>query len=1314
MRMRAEKVGEKARRVEEGVAGQVEGSGGGKGAMGGDGGASRTRERGAQGWAAPDSPPAPRVGLVEAERQGGGERGARRGGAVSADEIYELGQTRALYQSSLVRLQMERLVSEARGEEGEAGSAGGQGPFARCVHHLKATLEGVPRGAFALKKATPGEYAYLCRVFAEAEGGGWSARSVEAGPPAAVDVVGSFLLQTAVLPAPGVDLAVTLPDGLLQRADVRGLGFFAKRAAYLVALRAHLAGAGFLVGYEAWKGCERTPVLVVRSNEGTGGEHGKTRWAGPWTVRVVTACPAAVFPLNKLRPGRNNLPLAHAEEARGAREGDEEGQDAGGGAGTPHVNNGVLEEMHRLEHLKQLHAAGKLAPEFAAACCLLRIWARRRGMHAREDGFSGFMLSMFLAHLLETRKCTPGMSRYQMFRVAMTHLAKPLAREKAAEGAAGAHDGGPKGAGVNPLSRGVFMKPWKGHSGAEAVHKCSVSKNAAENAFWSPDAFRDAFQVVFVDGSRACNLAARVSLGARDEVVREARHTLEALDAADASLGFDAVFIRDVPPEEQYDQYIKVRVDAARRAGAGGDLEWRRALEREVEGVLLKALGARAAAVRVFPAALPRAWDPSAEGGGGKRAARGDNGEALTLLVGIAVSRDGSAERVAQLGPTADLEAEAAAFRAFWGEKAELRRFADGRICEAVVWERPEGERHLIVGDICAHILALHVPGVRSVATMAGQLDAQVSPEERGGEALGRATDFRRFKAARAALAELTHVLRNLKGLPLNFSSLEPLAPELLGASPLAPVPLAEVRNACAAPLACVLRLESSGRWPQDLAAIQATKSAFLLAIADDLRMGCGLAAHTIVCAGHGGVTRPGLGYTGGPGLDVVHSGFVFRLHLHVPLERDLLVRSKQRVLAHAFDATMQHGPLHAALVAKVAHTHASFGPTVRLAQRWVSAHLFDRLIPREAVDLLAAVAFVHPVGHAPPGSHLAGFTRFLQTLTRFDPAASGDHAFAVVLDVGHDLDEAARAAVRARCEDLSKTNAAAAAKGANDARDAKDAKDAKGAEPAALPALLLATSYDPEGGAWTGASGRGRPVPTLATLRRLAVYARSSLAFLGGLVRGEDVEETAESSAWAPAFNTPLDDFELRVHLRREALPAWALKDPDGGGDSTMYRLAKGLRDEIKAGSPNVLLSLLTGFDPVSSYVADLEARYPGLAPFLYDRWGGSAVVARLPSALLDAPVPLRLPAAHVARPVDPDAPGPPAATLLNLDALLTEVALLGQGLVAKVEVVRPGAGAGEAHAATPKAKRKAADDRAETPKRERKARRGHAEDEG
>ena len=57
-----------------------------------------------------------------------------------------------------------------------------------------------------------------------------------------------------------------------------------------------------------------------------------------------------------------------------------------------------------------------------------------------------------------------------------------------------------------------------------------------------------------------------------------------------------------------------------------------------------------------------------------------------------------AALRTLDMGPPADQADAARAFRAFWGDRAELRRFRDGAIAEAVVWEGGgAADRHLIV-----------------------------------------------------------------------------------------------------------------------------------------------------------------------------------------------------------------------------------------------------------------------------------------------------------------------------------------------------------------------------------------------------------------------------------------------------------------------------------------------------------------------------------------------------------------------------------------------------------------------------------------
>lgn len=56
----------------------------------------------------------------------------------------------------------------------------------------------------------------------------------------------------------------------------------------------------------------------------------------------------------------------------------------------------------------------------------------------------------------------------------------------------------------------------------------------------------------------------------------------------------------------------------------------------------------------------------------------------------------------------ANVPLQAQDFRTFWGEKSELRRFQDGSICEAVVWEADTVcQKRLIPEQIIRHLLKL-------------------------------------------------------------------------------------------------------------------------------------------------------------------------------------------------------------------------------------------------------------------------------------------------------------------------------------------------------------------------------------------------------------------------------------------------------------------------------------------------------------------------------------------------------------------------------------------------------------------------------
>ncbi|KAJ1733376.1 U3 snoRNP protein, partial [Coemansia biformis] len=246
------------------------------------------------------------------------------------------------------------------------------------------------------------------------------------------------------------------------------------------------------------------------------------------------------------------------------------------------------------------------------------------------------------------------------------------------------------------------------------------------------------------------------------------------------------------------------------------------------------------------------------------------------FYIGV-VADTAEARRLVDLGPNPDAQPQDAAdFRRWWGERAELRRFRDGSIRLATVW----GEngmsfesRALILPRMVAYLLRRHfsvgaqpeillpedmltVDSARPAAAAAfGAADAP-----QAGRLFGLSGRIALFASTRdlaeseadkitfeAAIGGLDQLQRDIKGLedqlPLRVLAFHPVAPGLRYASLAPPKPLPIERgggdDAYIEPLHVLLEFASSTKWPSDMVALHKVKSAFLLRLVE-----CYTAAH--------------------------------------------------------------------------------------------------------------------------------------------------------------------------------------------------------------------------------------------------------------------------------------------------------------------------------------------------------------------------------------------------------------------------------------------------------------------------------------
>ena len=463
--------------------------------------------------------------------------------------------------------------------------------------------------------------------------------------------------------------------------------------------------------------------------------------------------------------------------------------------------------------------------------------------------------------------------------------------------------------------------------------------------------------------------------------------------------------------------------------------------------------------------------------------------------------------RLVDHGPAAEeQESEAAKqFRDFWGDKAELRRFKDGSITESVVWDvKSADERVHVPAMIVRHLLQRHLGiGADAVQTWQSQFDALLkAPDsirslyETRGASVG-------FKAALTAFDTLVKQVKALDDqLPLAVLNVSPTSAALRYTEAFVPVaiPLASRPGLPSAAsylpaMEIVVEFEKSGRWPDDLRAIQKIKLAFFERLATCL-MGAVKGLQANVVLGDGPVRKE---IQDEAALDIVTpDGWAFRARIwhdreatlldrtidpqpHVPkaIKKPLtLEETRDRHAAieakEVYTKRFIHAPRHHRAIAALSHRSAAFAGTVRIVKRWFAAHwLLGSHVQEEAVELLCSYVFLRTgarvqsegvagfIGAGVPGTKERGFAMVVEFLKDWD----WSKGLVVPLEYGE--------------------------------RDASAVPDATKL-PSTHAAWSLVTEFDPDGHMWTS---RG---PDAIVARRVTVLAKATWEGLCGLESGD------------------------------------------------------------------------------------------------------------------------------------------------------------------------------------------------------------------
>lgn len=1020
---------------------------------------------------------------------------------VTATDVQTAREAGELFKSNIFKLQMDELIREVLIKETHGAV------MEKALHRLHQCILQVPEsGEMTLAEAE--EHFHGKKMVIPFPEPRPTTPKYRFGylPPEDVNLVGAFGLKAAVARGLSVDVVVTMPASLFVAKDYLNYRAFYKRSFYVAWLAEGLLattrrnGLPVRIQY-AYKNddalCPMLKITSIRTDNATDMSFDRTHV----DINVIVGFPE-FYDARKVAVDRNCVRI--------------QGDDSVGP--TPYYNLALVALTQHSHYLRYIYEAktrcatrnGHGDP-FGDACKMGRVWLHQRGYNGGVSGggFGHFEFSVVMAMLLARGELQYGYSLYQLFKGSVQYLArgesdefssgegkearekekerekekrrekererkrrkKEKQREAEEEEQEGEeHQGREEEQDEEDTTLLHSEADSHNHNGARRV-SVSVGSDSAGSSSAGASAFTSAYTVAptLIDTATELNVYWKIAAPSATALRRLAADTVRWLD--DSADRFHAVFLHTLAPAPfAHDLVYTVAVPEsavppARACLALGSPDAH--LRREIHAAVAAALDTRAVAVDVrtpapAPFALARRAPPRAT--------------SLTVTVDVDPTL---ADRVLTAGPRDTDTAAAAAFRAFWGTRCSLRRFADGAIRHCVVW--PDATD--VPGQIVAAALAHVHPAL--VATCGAPLLAARLPLPRG-YASGAAA----AAAVHSAFDALARAVQAAE-LPLRVKTVAPALALLRGTAAEITAPFD-----AAAPDAwndAVVQLEALARWPDDARALAHTKTAFLL------RVGAALAPEyrtwsqrdeDVACEA----------------ATVLHvlapTGHAFRLR--VACERDGVVMARAVGNAGAMRAPVQREAWawrcafdarvrHTRTVALMARRHPAYGPATRLFKQWLDAHCLMDHVGDEAAELLALVPFVAPAPYSEPGTGARGFLQTVRFLASWNWRDEP-----VLLDVGTGVEDADwERATRAAFTEVR-------------------SRDPRGA---AVP-MFVATRDDPLGVLWT----HGVAVAVAARMTALARGAEAAMR--------SALDERVVTAVFTPAWR----DFDFCLRVRRAA----------------------------------------------------------------------------------------------------------------------------------------------------------------------------------
>jgi U3 small nucleolar RNA-associated protein 22 len=957
---------------------------------------------------------------------------------------------------------------------------------------------------------------------------------------------------------------------MFQAKDYQNYRYFYKRAFYIAWLAAGIQSSkpsNIKLSFGHLNENDIQPILIVDPNIERHGsdEDNEVQDASeiPLRVQIIPTIPEDLFPADKILLGHVNIKNQHLGDSFSKNRMSIQLM----------YNASIQMDASTTSYLKLFRTASLQAPGFKDTCLLGRIWLGQRGFNSSilGGGFGNFEWASLVALLLTNYNTKmkpvllPGYSSYQLFKATLQFLA----------------------------TRDLCSKPM------------ATDGSTMENT--------DTECPLFFDSIRSMNILFKMTPWSYALLCREAAVSVKTL-TDNLFDPFKSTFIyRPDSLPYRFDIIFKLTMqnNGSGNISASGAMC---AKNRPLYKVLRRGLTDRVSLIHIAQSSSLFRKQSSLS--------RPIHFEEESCIVGIAVDAK-QIDRTVDRGPAAEDKAACAAFRKFWGEKAELRRFQDGAIVETVTW--PHNTSTLAAAEeIINYLLARHIGLGTRQNTMFSKA-YKVFPYTHGVAV---------FKSTMDAFRMLENNLRALEGLPLQFRHILAASSQLSYSS--VEVPISSGRCMQQSPAEVVIEFEGSTKWPNDLPALQYTKVAFLLKIAEEFEKSAN-GIHAQV-----GLEKHASELVNLAFLDISYPGSItFRLRIRSEHETTLLEQrstnraisgKEKEILSKAlavYRRDMVHAPTQAQYIQTLALRFPALSSAIRIMKKWLSSHRLRCHLPEQLTELIVAGVFLNPSPWNPPQSGWTGFLRSLFFLAHWNWRAE---PLIVDLSAG-ELQTEDFTAIYARFEAWRRLDPAMN-----------------------RVVLFVASNVARDGVIWTDYAN-----PPKVVVTRMIALARAACQVV------VDQNITLDASI---LFSSPTQDFDFVIHVAHLSSEAKAVRRKQE--NTQEYKNL-----EVQSLSSTSKDQKSPGFNAVEAFFSDLNRIYGACAMFFLNDLELEAIVGLWsPSAMNARDWRIRLgyssSAADMKLSQDAVNEGKRHGVIANKTAILAEIARLGGDIVKKIEVMR------------------------------------------